>query len=89
MDLFDAIDKMSDFTATDYPDILLVRARPGSQQDRMIGEFDSSVTWDEVPIAAVSDAGRADEKKRFNFGSLGRLKANLDGPRRRTQATVG
>lgn len=88
-DLFDAIDKMSDFTATGCPDILLVRVRPGSQQDRMIGEFDSSVTWNEVPIAVVSDTGSKDEKKRFNFGSVGRLKANLDGPRRRTRATAG
>ncbi|MCC6327546.1 MAG: hypothetical protein IT174_03445 [Acidobacteria bacterium] len=86
-DLFDAIDKMSDFTATGCPDVLLVRIRPGSQQDRMICEFETGVAGNEVPIAVVSDGHGKNEKKRFNFGSIGRLKANLDRPARRSRAT--
>ena len=40
VDLFDAIDKISDFTTTVCPDVYLVKVLPGSQQDRMIPEFE-------------------------------------------------
>jgi hypothetical protein len=79
-DLFDAIDKMSDFTNIGCPDVYLVKVRPGSQQDRMIQEFDADVDCIEVPIAVLSDERNKDEKRPFNFGSVRGLKANLDNP---------
>lgn len=79
-DLFDAIDKMSDFTGFVCPDVFLVKVRPGSQQDKMVKEFGSGAERDEVPIAVLSDNKSNDERKSFNFGSVRRLKANLDCP---------
>jgi hypothetical protein len=80
-DLFEAIDKMSDFTNRGCPDVYLVRVRPGSQQDKMIREFEpANFGYTEVPIAVLSDTRNADEKKTFNFGSVRGLKANLDSP---------
>lgn len=79
-DLFDAIDKLSDFTDFGCPDVFLVKVRPGSQQDRMIHEFDQTLGFVEVPIAVLSDARGKGERKPFNFGSLHGLKANLDCP---------
>jgi hypothetical protein len=86
-DLFDAIDKMSDFTNVGCPDVFLVKVLPGSQQDKMAHEFETSLGCAEVPVAVISDARTKGEKRAFNFGSVGRLKANLDGPRGRTRAT--
>jgi hypothetical protein len=79
-DLFDAIDKMSDFTNIGCPDVYLVKMRPGSQQDRMIHEFDVGVDCIEVRIAVLSDSRNKDEKRAFNFGSVRGLKADLDRP---------
>ncbi len=79
-DLFDAIDKMSDFTDIGCPDVFLVKLRPGSQQEVLIREFDKISDGFEVPIAVVTDMKSADEKRPFNFGSVGGLKADLDLP---------
>ena len=79
-DLFDAIDKMSDFTDIGCPDVFLVKVRPGSQQDRLVREIDASFDSIEVPIAVLSDTSDKGERRTFNFGSLRGLKANLDKP---------
>jgi hypothetical protein len=79
-DLFDAIDQMSDFTEIGCPDVFLVKVRPGSQQDKLIREFDASCDSLEVPIAVLSDTRNENEKRNFNFGSVRGLKANLDNP---------
>jgi hypothetical protein len=80
-DLFDAIDKMCDFTGTGGADVFLVKLRPGSQQDRLIREFDAGVDYIEIPIAILSDQTNKDEKRPFNFGSVRGLKAHLDNPK--------
>lgn len=80
VDLFDAIDKMSDFTDVGCPDVFLVKVRPGSQQEKLVREFDRNFESFDVPIAVLSDVRFRDEKRSFNFGSVRRLKADLDAP---------
>lgn len=79
-DLFDAIDKMSDFTEVALPDVFLVKVQPGSGQDILLREVDANFDHTEVPIAVLSDKKGIGEQRHFNFGSLRGLKANLDKP---------
>lgn len=79
-DLFEAIDKLSDFTDLGCPDVFLVKIRPGSPQDRLVKEFDTGFDAIEVPIAVLSDTISDTEMRSFNFGSVRGLKANLDSP---------
>ena len=77
-DIFDAIDTASDFTSPAGPDIVLVCMRPGPQLDRISQALNDDGDFFEVPVAILSDAKNADEKKPFSFGSLKHLKGNLD-----------
>lgn len=79
-DLFEAIDKMSDFTEIVSPDVYLVKMRPGCQQDRLLLDVDANFDRLEVPIAVLSDATGKGERRNFNFGSVRGLKADLDKP---------
>lgn len=79
-DLFDAIDRMSDFTEVVLPDVFLVKVRPGSQQDKLLREVGANFDCLEVPIAVLSDIRGDSERRNFNFGSVRGLKANLDNP---------
>jgi hypothetical protein len=77
-DLFEALDCVSDFTNFDSPDIVLVRMEPGPQLDLITQALDGDRDFFEVPVAVLSDAKNADEKRPYNFGSLRRLKGDLD-----------
>lgn len=79
-DLFEAIDKLSDFTDFCCPDVFLVKVHPGSKQDMMVHEFDELMIYVDVPIAVLSDAAGKGERRAFNFGSVRGLKADLDHP---------
>lgn len=77
-DLFEALDTVSDFTSSISPDIVLVRMEPGPQLDTIIHALDADGDFFEVPVVILSDAKNADERRAFNFGSVGRLKGRLD-----------
>ena len=78
IDLFDAVDAISDFTNPIGLDVVLVRMKPGSQLDRIPEVLDANGDLFEIPVAILSDTKHADEKRPYNFGSLGRLKVKLD-----------
>ena len=79
-DLFDAIDKFSDFTAKGPEGVVyLVKVRPGSQHDRLITQLDRNAATLDIPIAVISDLSRGEETNtQFTFGSVRRLKKAID-----------
>lgn len=79
-DLFDAIDKFSDFTVKGPEGVVyLVKVRPGSQHDRLIAQLDQNASTLDIPIAVISDLRRGEETNtRFTFGSVRGLKREID-----------
>lgn len=78
VDIFDAIDAISDFTSPNGPDVVLVRTGSSSQLEQIAKVLDCNGDFCEIPVAILSDTKDADEKRSYNFGSLGRLKGRLD-----------
>jgi hypothetical protein len=77
-DLFEALETVSDFTNFESPDIVLVRMKPGPQLDSIAKALDGNRDFFEIPVVILTDTKHADEKRPFNFGSLKRLKVDLD-----------
>ena len=79
-DVFDAIDRLSDFTAMGSEGtVYLVRVRPGSQHDRLIAQLRENAATLDIPIAVISDLRKGEESNtRFTFGSVSRLKKAID-----------
>jgi len=77
-DFFDAIERISDMTIPSSPDVILLKLHPGSKASTLIKQFNSALADFDLSLAVLSDIKDADEKRKFNFGSLTGLKCNLD-----------
>ena len=77
-DFFDAIERISDMTIQSSPDVVLLKLHPGTKASALISQFNSALDGFDLSLAVLSDAKDADEKRKFNFGSLTGLKYDLD-----------
>ena len=77
-DFFDAIECVSDMTIQSSPDVILLKLHPGTKASALIKQFNSALGDFDMSLAVLSDAKDADEKRKFNFGSVTGLKGDLD-----------